>query len=1277
MVEKSSLHPTISPLSFPKTWSYTDNLSFLSHILDSTDDSYVFNPCNNYTSLQLQSTFHSDGLSQKYVFLTEDTSLKIPHNIYTEMLYIKSLISENILKEKFLYLLNCNHILTVIAITTQSLPLLCENIIDFVELEYISFVVLIDKNSRFHIYSGMDYLCTLIDKKMIGTIYLSLGRFDKILIRNNNQFWILQVPILCDVDKTLNQFWKLLFVEFNEKYTFKNFYDKFWIYLIRNFVKNSSIVQIFIYFICQNFNVNYIEQKYISIHIKRMKGTIASIASLPDYNYSNLCAYFSNFHLILYKYILKFYNSLINSIDYFNINVFQSILSSIYASYKNIIQWPFDIMNLWADIPRLDICLTLPSCNNNYDSKKLVKASYLTEIAKNHTIFQFANPNIFYNKNILINTRKYFDWDQETKIFENRKYLTNLLDIFKIKSLNSVFYFIFKIKVLVSCYLNSIFSKPIGRGCLNFGLGNIETKFYILENNQINLKAKVLTKYDGSILSWDIKLKEKDIDEKTMIWPKFHNGVATALIFIKENKNVKKCKNVYDTIHNKEFWLKQAIQNLPYEEIGGFLFGCGLLGHFYKFPFESPFYLTHLYYSKDPITISGLLLGLGVSNIQIYKKESPLYVSNIERIFCYYYGIVEEIDPLLKCYIKKKLKKFESVEAPVEDTYLWICVSSVISLGLMYLSSTNHLILKTLKHNFDSLQAEIKSYKPFNKNFKGIIYPANKLQNDKLRAIAIGISIGLINLNNPNNQFTWDKYYNTLIEYFNKSGSCFNHLLESTFIMIGLTYLRTNNENAAKILCIPLKRISEITIPPYLLIVVYWFKGLILEKDMKKSLKNIYKNIPSWAKNIIKTKWTNLNIIFEARLTYAWSIVTGRLYALCFKYISTCDKTVKILLTQFVSDLTMTIDIYKKHKRAYNPAFLYNLKQCLSLIILGLSLVFAGSCDKNLYGHIKLLQELFKPIPNKIEQVGLLPIPFYSSQIGGNHLYGYHMTLNMALSFLCMSNGFLTFSPHSNESYSMLVISLYPVFSCDAFDNYNYFQPLRNLYTLACTKSRYLILIDKDYDKNIKPKPVILRYHHSKGKSRKRKIFVRSPQKIMLQQFHRYDSIEITSSYYENIIVKSNLFNQYSEKTNLFEKGNPHILLLTRKPHVTIYKKSVKYLKSCDKNSYSFALSPNYLFMNSIISSKKMTKYIGKIPIKYFNTVKEIFMQNKIDDNKFIMDILNTWHNFMDKVININQKNIFNIYEPIQQNYNKKYEHQELDTSLKLLFASILLFYKN
>ncbi|KAF0987850.1 hypothetical protein HZS_6776 [Henneguya salminicola] len=90
-----------------------------------------------------------------------------------------------------------------------------------------------------------------------------------------------------------------------------------------------------------------------------------------------------------------------------------------------------------------------------------------------------------------------------------------------------------------------------------------------------------------------------------------------------------------------------------------------------------------------------------------------------------------------------------------------------------------------------------------------------------------------------------------------------------------------------------------------------------------------------------------------------------------------------------------------------------------------------------------------------------------------------------------------------------------------------------------------------------------------------------------------------------------------------------------------------------------------------MLSSKTMIKYSGKIPLEIFNTVKDIFIYNKIEDNNYIVSVLKSWHDFVDSKLNIKQGSTIFGHNPALQDNKNSNEQEEFDTSLKTIFTSM------
>ncbi|KAF1745114.1 hypothetical protein MXB_4150 [Myxobolus squamalis] len=290
-----------------------------------------------------------------------------------------------------------------------------------------------------------------------------------------------------------------------------------------------------------------------------------------------------------------------------------------------------------------------------------------------------------------------------------------------------------------------------------------------------------------------------------------------------------------------ESWIQQAIDSLNDEEIGGFLFGCGLIGRLNQLPLISPGFLLNFFLKNKNIAICGMILGLGASHIQCFKYENPLLIRRLERIFIIHSGLLPTLSEI--------------------------------------------------------------------------------------------------------NQKRYD-----------------------------------NND--------------------------------------------INEDLPLWVKETINYSNSTTNFIIDYNLCYAWSIITGKLYALCFKFTSTSSLKIYPLLMKFIVQLETIILICEDNDDKLNLSncfIISNLKNCLACLIIGLSLVFSGTCDSQIKLTISSIRNNHPPSLSSIEINSINRPSHFTSSISGNHGYGFHMALNIAT-----GNGLFTITTSSIENYCMLIISLYP-----------------------------------------------------------------------------------------------------------------------------------------------------------------------------------------------------------------------------------------------------------
>lgn len=106
----------------------------------------------------------------------------------------------------------------------------------------------------------------------------------------------------------------------------------------------------------------------------------------------------------------------------------------------------------------------------------------------------------------------------------------------------------------------------------------------------------------------------------------------------------------------------------------------------------------------------------------------------------------------------------------------------------------------------------------------------------------------------------------------------------------------------------------------------------------------------------------------------------------------------------------------------------YSLFTLMSVAIISLGLINAGTCDINCLKYARIIRKRF--------------------QDKQQFHYGFNMAIHMAIGFLCMAKGNYSFN-RSDLSIAALLISIYPHFPNHPNDNKCHLQALRHFYVIA------------------------------------------------------------------------------------------------------------------------------------------------------------------------------------------------------------------------------------
>uniref|UniRef100_A0A4W3J5N0 Anaphase promoting complex subunit 1 n=1 Tax=Callorhinchus milii TaxID=7868 RepID=A0A4W3J5N0_CALMI len=216
-------------------------------------------------------------------------------------------------------------------------------------------------------------------------------------------------------------------------------------------------------------------------------------------------------------------------------------------------------------------------------------------------------------------------------------------------------------------------------------------------------------------------------------------------------------------------------------------------------------------------------------------------------------------------------------------------------------------------------------------------------------------------------------------------------------LALALLYLKTNNRSIADWLRAPDTQYLLDFVKPEFLLMRTLARGLIMWDEIKPN-----------------PTWINSNVPPVSSLSHI-NIIAGACMAMGLRFAGSSNAA------------------------AFNClAGHHNLETCLSVVLLSLALVMAGT------GNLKVLQLC----------------RFMHKRTGGEMNYGFHMATHMALGLLFLGGGRYSLCT-SNSAIAALLCALYPRFPAHSSDNRYHLQALRHLYVLA-TEPRLLVPIDVD-----------------------------------------------------------------------------------------------------------------------------------------------------------------------------------------------------------------------
>ncbi|KAM3605750.1 uncharacterized protein V6R79_003985 [Siganus canaliculatus] len=501
----------------------------------------------------------------------------------------------------------------------------------------------------------------------------------------------------------------------------------------------------------------------------------------------------------------------------------------------------------------------------------------------------------------------------------------------------------------------------------------------------------------------DLNSGNIDVPPNMTSWPSFHNGVAAGL-------------KIAPASQVDSAWIAYNKPKSPElaNEYAGFLMALGLNGHLTKLATLN----IHDYLTKGhEMTSIGLLLG--VSSAKLGTMDMS-------------------ITRLLSIHIPALLPP-TSTELDVPHN---VQVAAVIGIGLVY-QGTGH------RHNAEVLLSEIG--RPPGPEME---YCTDRESYSLAAGLALGMVclghgsnlIGMTDLNVPEQLYQYmvgghrraqagaSRERHKSPSYQIKEGDTINVdvTCPGATLALAMIYLKTNNRSIADWLKPPDTWFLLDFIKPEFLLLRTLARCIIMWDEILPNTEWVKSNIPQ----IMRGTFDPSEDINMETMAQAQDYITaGACMALGLRFAGSANSDAFDCLYEFARTF-MTIMSFAG-TAAVQTGY-YNLQTSLSMILLAMSMVMAGT------GNLKVLQLC----------------RFFHKRTGGEMNYGFHMAHHMALGLLFLGGGRYTLST-SNSAIAALLCALYPHFPAHSTDNRYHLQALRHLAVLAA-EPRLLVPVDVD-----------------------------------------------------------------------------------------------------------------------------------------------------------------------------------------------------------------------
>ncbi|XP_017493946.1 PREDICTED: anaphase-promoting complex subunit 1-like, partial [Rhagoletis zephyria] len=550
---------------------------------------------------------------------------------------------------------------------------------------------------------------------------------------------------------------------------------------------------------------------------------------------------------------------------------------------------------------------------------------------------------------------------------------------------------------------------PLGRGMFTLRT-SIPTPTELMPIPKLCLSGKEPVK--GAT----IEMQQIELPPNMSLWPSFHNGVAAGLKISPQARDVDSTWIVYN---------KPKGQEDVSTEHAGFLMALGLNGHLKTLSFMSIYeYLVKC----DEMTSVGLLLGISATHRG---------------------GMDNTTTKLLSLHVEALLPT-TALELDIPQN---IQVASLMGIGLLYQGSAK-------RHIAEVLLQEVG--RP----------PGPEMENSIEResyALTAGLALGLVTLglgDSPaglldlqipdtlhyymvggnKRQLTGsqkEKYKLPSFQVREGDNVNIDVTAPGATLALGLMFFNTNNRAVAEWMDPPNTHYLLDLVRPDLLMLRSIARGLILWADIKPDAEWLFGQFPSNFKIDLERPYywgdkyeTSVDYESEAQ---AWcNVIAGASFCMGLKYAGSENpeafKTLHKALKTFIGF---------QSKHVFEFAGYTTVECCLMVILIAISLVFAGSGDLEILRIIRYLR-------SRISFRDRCRVNY-----NPNVTFGSQMAIHMSLGLLFLGAGRYTIA-NTPEAVAALICAFFPKFPNHSNDNRYHLQAFRHLYVLAVEPRLFL-----------------------------------------------------------------------------------------------------------------------------------------------------------------------------------------------------------------------------